>query len=284
LSDFNNQKNSKVHKIFQKIKYQLIKRHFFAITGPLRVLPDFIIIGAMKSGTTSLYNNICEHPCIESAAYDEIGYFDVNYHLGLNWYRSLFPTKFKKNEIIKKFGKFQTGEDTPFYFWNLNSVKRIENDLPNSKLIVILRNPIDRAYSEYQDGIRNGTENREFEEIIKEEIKNIKNEPLSVELCSKTNAILARGIYFKQLELWKKKMEKMLVIQSEKFSENTSDVMNDVFNFLQVSEHKIKKYQRYKSFKYQKMNKDTRIILSDFFQPYNEQLYKMLGHRFDWDD
>ena len=46
----------------------------------------------------------------------------------------------------------------------------------------------------------------------------------------------------------------------------------------------IKKYQRYKSFKYQKMNKDTRIILSDFFQPYNEQLYKMLGHRFDWDD
>ncbi len=287
MVNFKFQKNLKIQKIFWKIKYQLIKRHFYAVTGPLRTLPDFIIIGSMKSGTTSLYYDICEHPCVELASYDEIGYFDVNYHLGLNWYRSMFPTIFKKNKIIKKFGKFMTGEDTPFYFWNPKVVKRIQNDLPKVKLIVILRNPIYRAYSEYQNGIRNGTENRVFEEIIKDEIENIKSKKtMSVELCSGNNAVLARGIYYKQLELWKEKikMNQLLIIQSEKFSEEHSNVMNDIFEFFELPKYVIKKNRRIKSFKYPKIKDATRDILIDFFKPYNEELYKMLGKRFDWND
>ena len=99
MVNFNTKSNSKIYNVLQKLKYQLIGRHFYAITGPLRVLPDFIIVGAMKSGTTSLYYNICEHPCVKPASYDEIGYFDVNYHLGLNWYKSMFPTKFTQKKI-----------------------------------------------------------------------------------------------------------------------------------------------------------------------------------------
>ena len=108
---------TKFKRLYWNIRYQLLARHFYAITGPLRTLPDFIIIGAMKSGTTSLYNYICEHPCVLPAAYDEVGFFDDNFHLGLNWYRSLFPTKKQIDNIRKKEGIAITGEDTPFYFW-----------------------------------------------------------------------------------------------------------------------------------------------------------------------
>ena len=80
-------------RIYQIFYYVLCKRHFYGVTGSLRVLPDFIVIGSMKCGTTSLYYDICEHPCTIAAAYDEIGFFDSNFHLGLNWYRSMFPTK-----------------------------------------------------------------------------------------------------------------------------------------------------------------------------------------------
>ena len=108
MINFKSQKNLKLSKIFQKIKYQLIKRHFYAITGPLRVLPDFIIMGAIKSGTTSLYYDICEHPNVFAANQDEIGFFDSNFHLGWNWYRSFFPLKYKINKS-KKATKFGSG-------------------------------------------------------------------------------------------------------------------------------------------------------------------------------
>jgi len=284
MTNHNTIKKSRIHSVLQKIKYQLIKRHVYAITGPLRVLPDFIIIGTMKSGTTSLYYDICEHPCVESASYDEIGYFDVNYHLGLNWYRSMFPTIIKKNKVIKKFGKFMTGEDTPFYFWNSKAIERIHKDLPNIKLIVILRNPIDRAYSEYQNGIRNGTENRIFEDVINDEIKNIKNNTLTIGSCSEINSILARGIYHIQLELWKKRFDtnQILVIQTEMFSKNTSNIMNDIFKFFDLPKYIIKKNRKSKSFIYPEMKKETRDLLSGFFNSYNEKLYKILGYRFNW--
>lgn len=284
MSDLNIRKYSKSRQMFQKIKHQLIKRHYFAITGPQRVLPDFIIIGAMKSGTTSLYYNICEHPCILKAAYDEIGYFDVNYHLGLNWYRSMFPTNSQKKKIIQKYGKCLTGEDTPFYFWNIQAAKRIQKDLPNVKLIAILRNPIDRAYSEYQNGKRNGTEKREFQDIISQEIDEIENSLLSIEKCSKNNAIVSRGIYSIQLELWKDKFEKneLLILQTEEFSQDINKVMSRVYEFLELPQHTVSKERKEKSFEYSKMNEKTREILHEFYKPYNEKLFKFLGHKMDW--
>ena len=86
-------------KTYQKIYYQYLKRHYFGITAKSRVLPDFLLIGAVRSGTTSLYYDICQHPSVHEAAYDEIGFFDDNFHLGEEWYRSLFPSKKKMFEI-----------------------------------------------------------------------------------------------------------------------------------------------------------------------------------------
>ncbi len=125
--------SSRFKRFYWAIKHQLMSRHFYAITSPMRTLPNFIIIGAMKSGSTSLYNYICEHPCILPAAYDEIGFFDSNFHLGLNWYRSMFPTKKQLDAVRRKEGAAITGEDTPFYFWNKDARDRIQKLLRQIK-------------------------------------------------------------------------------------------------------------------------------------------------------
>ncbi len=175
-------KNNKIiHDLFQKLYYQLYQRNFYALTGPIRSLPDFIIIGTARSGTTSLYYNICQHPCVLPAAYDELGFFDSNFHLGLNWYRSLFPTLLSK-WIVKHNKKFAiTGEDTPFYIWNPTVAKRILKIIPNVKLIILFRNPIDRAYSNYHLGVRAGSENLSFEDAIQVELNRLNNAEIESE-------------------------------------------------------------------------------------------------------
>ena len=81
-----------------KIKHVMLKRHVYAWSSPLRVLPDLIVIGVVRSGTTSLYHYLSQHPSIIKSAYDELGYFDSNYKLGLNWYKSFFPSIFEKKK------------------------------------------------------------------------------------------------------------------------------------------------------------------------------------------
>ena len=78
---------------------RFVKRGISGFTASSRVLPDFIVIGTVRSGTTSLYHNICEHPSVLPAAYDEIGFFDSNFHLGIKWYQSMFPKKSSVDEI-----------------------------------------------------------------------------------------------------------------------------------------------------------------------------------------
>jgi len=267
------------------IKHQLFKRHVYALTGKTRVLPDFIIIGAMKSGTTSLYNYICEHPCVLPAAYDEIGFFDSNFHLGLNWYRSFFPTKKQIDTVKQKQGIGITGEDTPFYFWNKDACDRIQKLLPDIKLILILRNPIDRAFSEYNNVLRERNINLSFEEYIKSDLENIKKNPPDISQCLKKNAILSRGIYFIQLQMWQDlfSQEQIFILDSNELSQRPIETMNEVFKFLKIPEYNSQKKFLNKKFVYNKINDNTRKKLIELYRPYNAQLYKIISRIFDWE-
>ena len=96
---YNTQSYSTIANIYQKFRYGFCLRPYNYITSSLRVLPDFFVIGVVRSGTTSLFHYLNQHPNIAGASYDELGYFDDNYHLGVNWYKSLFPTIFTKRRI-----------------------------------------------------------------------------------------------------------------------------------------------------------------------------------------
>tara|TARA_Y100001936_G_C16009194_1_gene632531 strand:- start:314 stop:1144 length:831 start_codon:yes stop_codon:yes gene_type:complete len=273
-----------IKKIYRNFRYVVLGRKFKGINAKNHALPNFIIIGAMKSGTTSLYNYICDHPSVIAAEYDEIGFFDSNYHLGLNWYRSLFPTKKQLKSLEQKEDQGITGEDTPFYFWNEESANRIKEILPNVKLIIILRNPINRAYSEYHDKVQSGRTKKSFEQYIQSELENLKKNSPPPSKFNDDDSILLRGIYSKQFENWSSIFSKkqIIVLQSEQLLEKPQKVLNDIYNFLGLTEFNLKNKFSKKKKKYQDMNSETREILRDFYYPYNEKLFQMIEKRFDW--
>ena len=273
-----------IKKIYQIAYYQFFKRHYFGLTASSRALPNFIIIGGVRCGTTSLYYNICKHPSVLPAAYDEIGFFDDNFHLGINWYRSMFPTRKKIKKIHQQTGKAITGEDTPFYIWNKDVIKRIKGFLPDVKLIVILRNPIDRAYSNYQMSVRDGNETKSFEEVVKNEIRlfNTKRDNKEeVNNLEYKKSYLAKGFYYEQLKHWFKMFNRkqIHVLFTENLRDNPDDTIRDIYKFLGLSEFFIEKYEKQKMFAYDDMDRNTRKKLSDFYAPHNEQLFELIESR-----
>mgnify|MGYP001296857468 CR=1 FL=1 len=282
--------NTLIKKIYQKIFYGLIKRNCYYLSSPFRVLPECFVIGVVRSGTTSLYHYLGQHPCIGSSAYDEIGYFDDNYHLGVNWYKSLFPTKFTKNKIIKKHGSFLTYDVTPFYIYNPLVARRISASFPRAKIISNLRNPIDRAYSNYILMYQDGDTTKTFEEMIQmamDEIEKNKSKLNDEAYIADTfyQNILARGFYADQLEIWFEKFQKkqLLIIPSEDLAQNPDQVLTKVFEFLDLPYFKIKDFTRQNKREYHPMKDETRKLLVEFYKPYNKKLFDMLGSKFDWD-
>ena len=280
----------KLYSFVQRSYFQFFKRHIFGITGPIRSLPDFIIIGTVRSGTTSLYYNICQHECVLTAAYDELGFFDSNYHLGLNWYRSMFPTKYEKQKVIQKFGKFLTYDVTPWYVRRPWTANRIKSLLPSVKIIVVLRNPVDRTYSHYHLTRREKGLTKSFEEIIDEDIQKINNydddlknsEEYYAELVQ--NSHIARGFYLEQLEIWLTIFDKknILIISSEDLAENTQKTMNSIFNFLDLENQIIPNLQKINVGKYPKMKEETRKTLENYFFDHNKNLFKKIEKYFNW--
>ena len=273
-----------ISKIYKFVRYVLLQRHIYGITSSMRVLPDCIVIGVGRSGTTSLYHYLGQHPCITKSAYDELGFFDDNYHLGVSWYRSMFPTKFHKKKIIKKFGKFMTYDVTPFYIYNQKVPKRIQETIPNSKIIVILRNPIDRAYSNYFLG----KQEKKFEDIINYEKKIIDNIDKTDEkeyYRFVHSSLLARGFYAEQLEKWYKvfSKEQIFIIKSEEFANDTQKIMNDVFQFLELKNFNIQDTSKKNKKHYEPMKNETRKDLIEYFRPHNEKLYELIGRDFGWE-
>ena len=289
---YNNQiENIKpIKKIYQKIFHGLIKRHYYYLSSPLRVLPECFVIGVVRSGTTSLYHYLGQHPCIGSSAYDEIGYFDENYHLGINWYKSLFPTKFTRDKIIKKHGKFLTYDVTPFYIYNPLVTRRIFESFPQAKIISNLRNPIDRAYSNYIIMLQDGDTTKTFEEIVKmqmDEIDKSKSKLNDESYIVDTfyENLLARGFYANQLEVWFEKFQKnqLLMISTEDLAQKTDQVLTKVFEFLDLPYFKIRDFTKQNKREYPLMKDETRKLLIEFYKPHNEKLYSLINQHFDWD-
>jgi len=279
-----------IKKICQKIFYGLIKRHYYYLSSPLRVLPECFVIGVVRSGTTSLYHYLGQHPCIGPSAYDEIGYFDENYHLGINWYKSLFPTKFTRDKIIKKHGKFLTYDVTPFYIYNPLVTRRIFESFPQAKIISNLRNPIDRAYSNYIIMLQDGDTTKTFEEIVKMEMDEIdksksKLNDESYIVDTFYENLLARGFYANQLEVWFEKFQKnqLLMISTEDLAQKTDQVLTKVFEFLDLPYFKIRDFTKQNKREYPLMKDETRKLLIEFYKPHNEKLYSLINQHFDWD-
>lgn len=247
----------------------------------------------MKSGTTSLYDFVVKHPAIIPAATKELQYFSILYKFGELWYRSNFPTNLSRHRFYKKTNqKLLSGEASPTYLFYPVVPSRMKKILTNVKLIVILRNPVDRAYSHYHMNLRHNNEPFSFEKAIEieknqldVERERLLKDPDFVPSPYRTHLYLARGIYADQLENWFRyySREKFLILATEDFHNNPQQILDQVFDFLEIAPFQIENLRNLNVGNYKKMNKNTRRLLIEYFKPHNRRLSELLRRSFDWD-
>jgi hypothetical protein len=233
-------------------------------------LPDFVIIGAQKCGTTALYALLTKHPNVEPAAVRELHYFDRpdRFEKGTDWYRQCFPPPQWKNGR-----KSITGEKTPYYLFHPPVPRRMAEVIPRVSLIVLLRNPVDRALSQYHHDIRRmqvskRTAPTTFEEAIEQ----------------RDSSYLSRGIYVDQLLRWFEyfNKEQMLILKSEDFFKRTAETSRLVQEFLDLPYRQLDLPPRKTNDRYEPMDPATRRRLEAYFEPHNQRLYEYLGVDFGW--
>jgi hypothetical protein len=254
-------------------------------------LPDFVIIGAKKCGTTSLYHLLTQHPHVEPAAAKGLHYFDLLFDEGTEWYRRCFPPPRWKDGR-----RSITGEATSEYIFHHPVPERMAEVVPQVRLIALLRNPIDRAYSEYQQLAHKGRETRRFEEAIEEamegeKIWSVGEEGKAFDHEDRPNLYdarywyLSKGIYADQLPRWSKFFddEQMLVLKSEDFFEHTPDTLKLVLKFLDLPDWEPDSWEIRGKGKYKRtLDPDTRQRLEEYFEPHNQRLYGYLGTNLGW--
>ena len=277
------------HRLFELYRRYNLR----TATSHLRGLPDFVIIGAQKCGTTSLYHFVVKHPDITPAFQKEIHYFSIWYKFGEQWYHSNFPTNLSRRRHYKKTGqKLLSGEASPTYIFYPTVPDRMKKILPDAKLIVILRNPIDRAYSNYQHTLSQNHEPLSFEKAIELEEERCAGDreqmikdPSFLPKRFRRHSYLARGIYADQLERWFKHYDRkqFLILATEDLRKNPQRTLDQVFNFLEVPPFQIGDFMDANVRIYEKMSKNTRKFLVEYFKPHNDRLYKLLQRSFDWD-
>jgi len=280
----------KHRQLYRIIYYQLIQRHIFAITGFIRVIPDFLVIGAKRCGTTSLYQHLPEHPCISKSPHDNMGFFNDNFHLGVNWYKSFFPTTFTRKKIKSKFGNFLAFDVTTKYMEEESTANNVYQTKPNMKIIIILRNPVDRAYSQYHLSVRQTAERRSFEDVVEENMNRLNKESheyyeIKPRFSAKEDNYLKKGLYALQLRYWLKifPRENILIVSTEEFESNQQIIYNKIFEFLNISKFEVKNTKKMEKGNYPPMKSETRNLLLDYFRSHNHELFELINIKFDWD-
>ena len=256
------------------------------LSSPLRVLPDFIIVGTQKGGTSSLYAYLVSHPQILRSSHKEVHFFDKKFSKGIDWYRSNFPLFFKLREGVI------TGEASPYYMYHPQAAKRIASVVPNCKLIFLLRNPVNRAISHFWHEIRLGVEDLPIQVAFDKENERLEEEKEKLLLngnyysyAHQHFSYLDRGKYVNQIKTYLKYFpeNQILILKSEDFFRDPQNVFNKVIDFLGVDSHLISNMKPRNVGTYRdKVDENLKEELRQYFQPWNEKLYKLLNTDLKW--
>ncbi len=256
-----------------------------------RPLPDFVILGAQKAGTSTLYAQLAAHPQVVPAFRKEVHFFDREKRDPTR-YRAHFATARTRARAEHETGApVLTGEATPFYLVHPLVPARMHELLPEARLIVVLRDPVERAVSGYHHAVRFGHEDR----VVDEALDPAAEEPVGSDhdagwWDSDDNAVrrrgyLARGRYAEQLErwLWVYPREQLLVLEVGELASGAARGRVEAFLGLQPSSAGAVRNRNVRTHPGAgALSATTRQRLGDYFAPHDASLWNLLGARWDW--
>jgi hypothetical protein len=275
--------------VIESVKRPLrwIRSNYRQLTASFRGFPSALVIGAQRSGTTSIFNYLIQHPDVVAPLGKEIHYFDFHYAQGVSYYRGRFPYRHRlRNGAI-------TLDATPYYLVHPLVPERAARLLPGVKLIALLRNPIERAFSHYQHEVRGGREplsfvealDREPERLAGEE-ERIRREPNYYSWNHHRYSYTHRGLYAQQLRRWLEHFPRsqLLVLQSEAMYRDPAAATERVHRFLGLRDYRLDRYEdSYQRGNYERqMPAELRARLTGYFEPHNRELFELLGETYDW--
>ncbi len=268
----------KTYRNFRMLKYFGFKNYFF---GSTKGKVDFLIVGFAKSGTSSLYQYLKQHPKIFGPWIKEPHFFSYGYNKGFNHYRKNF--RFHKDSI-----HFESSTD---YIVYPEIFKRIKKYNPKMKFIVCLRNPVEQVYSSFNDMKQAGTELNSFEGVLSEEnfrktlhLKRIKNKIYTDQKIPIHLPYLYFAEYYTHIKTAFEIFERQnfFFVDSKELNNDTKNIVKKILDFLDLEKieinskmYNVKKYE-------QKMSPEMRVKLSEHFEPFNNKLESLLNQKFDW--
>jgi hypothetical protein len=272
-------------------------RRYGEFTSPLRAGPVFAIIGAKRGGTTSLYNYMLEHPAIAPLYPGRqhikgIHYFDSEFSRGPRWYRSHFPITIGSRRVARPWTATAiAGEASPYYLFHPLAAQRFAAAFPDLRIIVLLRDPVERAYSHYKERVRHNAEPLTFEAAldaeparIQGEAERIIREPGYRSAAHEDHSYLAQGRYLDMLPRWFALFprEHFHLVASEDFYSDPDRVVNGAWSFLGLQPATLQSRTRHNYHPAPDIPAQTRERLQNELAEHNCELEKLVGFRLPW--
>jgi Sulfotransferase domain len=261
-------------------------------TARARLRPNFLVVGAQKAGTTSLHRYLAEHPAVLPASVKEVRYFNHFYTNGEAWYLAHFPLALRGAAVRRRLGvRPAVGESSAVYLFDPRVPARVHAFDPAMKLVVLLRDPVERAYSHYQMEVRWGRETLPFDEAIDREEAELPRllaravaDPLDTSDAGFPRSYVGRGRYAEQLERWLEffPRQQLLVETSDDLLESPREVMQRVAAHLDIPAHDATSYPLEGVRPYPPLDDALRDRLASAFVSDNRRLEELLGRELGW--
>ncbi len=262
------------------------------VTASARMTPSFLIVGAQRCGTTSMYKTLSQHPRVLPAVLHKgAHYFDTGYGHGPAWYRGHFPLLASARRAAVDGQLPITGESSPYYLFHPLAGQRIAADLPGVRLLVLLRDPVERAYSAHTHETARGFETEPFEKALElepvrlagEEAKLIAD-PTYQSHSHQHHAYLTRGRYADQLRRLEKIFgrDRLHVVDSHRFFTDPGPTFGAVLDFLGLPRHDAITYEQHNGRTRSPLSPELRTRLEEHFAPHDERLAQWWGRVPTW--
>jgi hypothetical protein len=229
------------------------------------------LIGAMRAGTTSLFESLVRHPEIRSPSRKEIHFFDLHFHRGANWYRAFFPLR--RSTL--------TLDASPSYLTHPEVAQRAFELIPAARIVVLVRDPAERAWSHYRHRRGKGIETRSFPTVVDEEL-GAQLPPMNAVKSLLDVPIVPAGLYAVQLRSWLDLYgtEAVRVFDYDDFFSDSSH-FDELQGFLGISRVQIN-LDLVNAAPPEEPDSSTIERLRRYYREPNQELYELLGRDFNW--